>query len=294
MMSATDVHNACREGLIMNALGAQDLIVFTDIDGTLIDDKKRIPSEAARIIRSIYERGIPFCPVSARSPRGIDPIWRLLGFHGPLAAFSGGYVIDENRNELYSCTIPLAEAIEIKRFLNTELADVVVNAFAFDSWTTDDETSFRVQDEERVVELKATQCRALDAAFDERGIHKFLVMGDPDDLTAAERQIRASYGPEQLSVARSNANLLEIMNAGATKERAIDVLCKHFGVSRGHVVAFGDGHNDIPMLRAVPTSYAVANASDEVKRAATFTCPETNNEGAVAHTLQDLVTRLAL
>lgn len=276
----------------MDATKSPELIVFTDLDGTLIDSNKTLPGDSASIIRGIYESGVPFCPVSARSPRGIDPIWRQLGFHGPLAAFSGGYVIDADGNELYSCTIPLDQAIAIKQFLNTELSGVVVNAFAYDTWTTDDETSFRVQDEERVVELKATQCRNLASAFDGRGIHKFLVMGDPDDLAVAEEQIRARYGADTLSVARSNANLLEITNARATKERAIDVLCAHFGMSRTNAVAFGDGHNDIPMLRAVPTSYAVANASDEVKRAATFTCAETNEQGAVAHTLRDLVARL--
>ena len=276
----------------MDATKSPELIVFTDLDGTLIDSNKTLPGDSASIIRGIYEGGVPFCPVSARSPHGIDPIWKQLGFHGPLAAFSGGYVIDANGDELYSCTIPLDQAIAIKQFLNTELSGVVVNAFAYDTWTTDDETSFRVQDEERAVELKATQCRDLTAAFDERGIHKFLVMGDPDDLTVAEKQIRARYGTDALSVARSNANLLEITNAGATKERAIDVLCAHFGMSRANAVAFGDGHNDIPMLRAVPTSYAVANASDEVKRAATFTCTETNEQGAVAHTLRDLVAQL--
>lgn len=273
----------------METTSARKLIVFTDIDGTLIDSHKRLPGDSGTIIRRIYESGVPFCPVSARSPRGIDPIWRQLGFHGPLAAFSGGYVLDEQGSELYSCTIPLAEAIEIKRFLNVELSDVVVNAFAYDTWTTDDETSPRVQNEERVVELKATQCTNLATTFDERGIHKFLVMGAPDNLTAAEQQIRARYAG--LSIARSNANLLEIMNAGATKEHAIDVLCAHFGMDRGEAVAFGDGWNDIPMLRAVPQSYAVANASDEVKRAAAHVCAETNAEGAVAHTLQQLVQK---
>lgn len=264
-----------------------DVIVFTDVDGTLIDSHKQVPGDSAQIIREVYASGVPFCPVSARSPHGIDPIWKQLGFHGPLAAFSGAYVIDEEGRELYSKTIPLEEAIQVKWFLNSELAGVVVNTFAFDTWATDDKSSPRVQSEENTVELQAVQCRDLTQAFDERGIHKFLVMGDPDDLTVAEEQIRERYG--SLSVARSNANLLEIMAAGATKEHAIDVLCRHYGMDRTHAVAFGDGHNDIPMLKAVPTSYAVANASDEVKRAAAFTCAETNAQGAVAHTLQELL-----
>ena len=265
---------------------APPAIIFTDLDGTLIDSHKRISAHAAATIRRVYEGGIPFCPVTARSPRGADPIWRQLGFSGPLAAFSGALVLDEAREPLFSCTIPLGMAIEIRRFLNAELANVVVNAFAFDTWMTDDKESPRVQAEERTVELSATACHDLEQAFDARGIHKFLLMGAPEDLTAAEARIRERF--PGLNVARSNADLVEINEPGASKSQAVEVLCGHYGVRPAQAVAFGDGHNDIPLLAAVPESYAVANASDEVKRAAAHTLAWTNDEGAVARQLEVL------
>lgn len=261
-------------------------IVLADIDGTILDDCKRVSPEAAAYLRSLQDGGVPFCLVSARSPKGIEPAWNQLGFHGPTASFSGGYVVDEAGRELYSCTMPLDESIEIKRFMNEHLENIVVNSFGFDTWITDDKSSPHVHAEERVVDLEAEEGSDLAAAFDERGLHKFLLMGEPEDLSVAEPLLRERF--PHLAVARSNADLTEVSAPGATKDRAVDVLCAHYGVTRADAIAFGDGHNDIPMLAAVDQSYAMLNASDEVKAAAAHVTRWTNNEDGVMRTLQEL------
>lgn len=262
-------------------------IVFSDIDGTIIDAQKRVSAYSAEVIDQICHEGHPVCLVSARSPKGIDTIWNQLGCRGATASFSGAYVTDEHGNELFSRTIPLEYAVEIKRFLNREIEGVMVNAFGFDTWVNDDDSDPRVQEEENTVQVKSRTCPNLADAFDARGIHKFLLMGEPADLTVAEPKIRARFG--DLVVARSNANLVEINAQGATKQQAIEVLCAHYGVPRERTIAFGDGHNDIPMLQAVAESYAMGNASDEVKRAAKHVIPWTNEEDGVARTLESLL-----
>jgi len=56
--------------------------------------------------------------------------------------------------------------------------------------------------------------------------------------------------------------------AGIDKGTAIDWLAQHYGVAPEEIVAVGDWLNDIPMLRRVGRGFAMAQAPDEVKAAA--------------------------
>ena len=52
-----------------------------------------------------------------------------------------------------------------------------------------------------------------------------------------------------------------------------------FGLSARHTMAFGDGGNDIQMLRAAGVGIAMANASDNVKAAADYVTDTTEQHG---------------
>lgn len=46
-----------------------------------------------------------------------------------------------------------------------------------------------------------------------------------------------------------------------------------------NVIAFGDDHNDIEMLRECGVGVAVANAIDEAKAVADYICDTSDNDG---------------
>ena len=52
------------------------------------------------------------------------------------------------------------------------------------------------------------------------------------------------------------------------KAASLHWLLDHLGLSERHLMAFGDGFNDIPMLRAAGLGVAMANAQPQVKAAA--------------------------
>ena len=45
------------------------------------------------------------------------------------------------------------------------------------------------------------------------------------------------------------------------------------------IVVFGDGHNDLSMIRQAPISIAMGNAIDELKQLATFVTKDCQNDG---------------
>ena len=56
-------------------------IVFTDVDGTLVDADHHPIASTAPVMAEVAAR-VPVCLVSARSPEGLYPIQEALGFTG--------------------------------------------------------------------------------------------------------------------------------------------------------------------------------------------------------------------
>lgn len=266
--------------------GKQIKIVFTDVDGTLLDAEHRVIPEACASVQKLAQLGIPLVLVSARMPEGLTTIQREMGFTGPLVCYSGAYVLDEQGAELLSHPIDIDTACEIKQFLDCELPGLACSEYGYHTWICDDDQDPRIQNEERITTLKAQNARLRDV-FGLTGIHKFLLMGEPDEMEVAEKRIAAAY--PQLAVARSSAILCEVMSGKASKAEGVQVVCRHFGMDPSEAVAFGDGRNDIDMLAAVPESYAMANAPDEVKQVAAHVTRFSNAENGLVHTLEELL-----
>ena len=70
---------------------------------------------------------------------------------------------------------------------------------------------------------------------------------------------------------RWNPVFADVNVYGCNKQSGIDHVLEHCGIALSETMAFGDGGNDIPMLRHVALGIAMGNASDEVKRAAKYT-----------------------
>ena len=67
-----------------------------------------------------------------------------------------------------------------------------------------------------------------------------------------------------------NGPFIDILPAGWSKGRAVEVLADCLGLSLDEVVVFGDSENDVSMFQAVEYSVAVRNSSAEALAAAKY------------------------
>ena len=74
---------------------------------------------------------------------------------------------------------------------------------------------------------------------------------------------------------------IDIIIPGCHKASAVERLATRWGIDASQVVAFGDGGNDIEMLRYAGVGYAVDNATDDVKAVANRTCPSNDEDGVL-------------
>uniref|UniRef100_A0AAU6WKR8 HAD hydrolase family protein n=2 Tax=Chryseobacterium TaxID=59732 RepID=A0AAU6WKR8_9FLAO len=71
----------------------------------------------------------------------------------------------------------------------------------------------------------------------------------------------------------------DVNAGGITKQLGIENFCKHFGIDTADTMAFGDGGNDISMLKFVKIGVAMGNANDAVKEIADFVTGDVDDDG---------------
>ena len=69
---------------IQNKIPCRVKMIFSDIDGTLLDSCHQITDRTCKKIMELEQKGIPFVLVSARMPEGVTSIQRKIGNHSPI------------------------------------------------------------------------------------------------------------------------------------------------------------------------------------------------------------------
>ena len=93
-----------------------------------------------------------------------------------------------------------------------------------------------------------------------------------DELTIAPQMPQSEFG-------RWYHSFVDITAKGNTKQNGIDEFIKHFGFKLEETMAFGDGGNDIGMLRHAGVGIAMGNAKDDVKASADYVTASVDEDG---------------
>ena len=117
----------------------------------------------------------------------------------------------------------------------------------------------------------------------------FITDGASGALTAAVRaRAEQAAGGRRARVVQSIAQAVEVLPAGVSKGSALAALAASTlspPVPPSHIVAAGDGENDIEMLQLAGVGCAMANAVDKVKAVADRVLRGTNDEDGVVEAL---------
>lgn len=74
---------------------------------------------------------------------------------------------------------------------------------------------------------------------------------------------------------------MDCMAKGVNKGHAVKMIQESLGITPQETMAFGDQLNDLEMLDRAYYSFAVANARDEVRKAARFQADSNVNNGVL-------------
>ena len=78
---------------------------------------------------------------------------------------------------------------------------------------------------------------------------------------------------------RWHPDFVDLIPADGGKNRGMERMLCHYGLTRSQSIAFGDGGNDIDMLRYAGIGVAMGNATDETKQAADHVTGSVDDDG---------------
>jgi hydroxymethylpyrimidine pyrophosphatase-like HAD family hydrolase len=113
---------------------------------------------------------------------------------------------------------------------------------------------------------------------------KLVAVGERHVMDELEVDLKQRFDG-RLYISKSLPEFLELAAPGVTKAEGLAFAAGLLGVELQQFVAFGDGENDVELVRAVGYGVAVANAHERVLAAADFVCPRDSEEG-VAQVLE--------
>lgn len=272
------------------------LIAF-DLDGTILDDDKRIPPDNLRALEAAAAQGVIIVTATGRILDGIPDEIKALPFIRYFVTINGAYVYDRVLDAAaFRAEIPLELALRTYEYA----ADfpVLYDCYQDDMGWMDRSMLERAPEyfttEPRMLELLNQLRRPvgnLPQLLRERGrsVQKIQMYFTQEDMPLRQRLLDEMPGlfPELL-VFSSVKNNIELNSVASGKDKALAALCESLGFTMESVVAFGDGSNDCGMLRAAGLGIAMANADPEVLAAADAVTAS-NNEAGLAQMIWKLL-----
>ena len=263
-------------------------LIALDLDGTLLDSEKRLPPENYAALARAHTSGAYIVPATGRFFGALPDNVRTLPFLRYAITINGARVSDAADGEvLYTADLPNAQALEIMRALDA--LPVIYDCYMDNAgWMTGamqrraadfapDRHALQMLREKRspVPELKAF------VAARGHDVQKIQFFTHDLDLRAAFLRECAARFPGTVA-SSACANNVEINHTDATKGKALLALCRALDVDPAETLAFGDGLNDVPMLRAAGVGVAMGNAVSEVKAAADLVTDDCDRVGVAA------------
>ena len=265
-------------------------IIALDLDGTLLDDQKRLSQANRAALERAANQGAHVVVATGRFFPGIPQELRDLPFLRYFILMNGAKVYDRQEDKvLYRAEIDLARAEQVFDYLAP--LDMMVDCYQNDVGLLDrrcrERLEYFVPDYESrklVIRNRVTVDDFRVAVRSGRTVQKIQCYF-PHVEQRPEVMAKLAQEFPELVQSISLPHNLELNAANATKGQALLALCRELGVDAAQSVAFGDGTNDLSMVRSAGVGVAMANAAPETLAAADLVAP-TNNEDGVARILE--------
>lgn len=256
--------------------------IAVDMDGTFLDDHKHFNRDHFnQILNQCQEQDIRFVIASG------DPLLCLQRFFPDdldklTVVAENGAQVDDNNQPLITKTMDEHLAHDMISFLvksmhlSPVLSGIKGGYIAYNADpTVIDHLSFYYPVLHRVDSWSTLP----DDHFFQAS---FLI--DDDDVPATQEHLQSEFGNE-LAITPSGNSSMDLTIPGINKGWALRQLMKDWNISGDELAAFGDGANDVSMLKLAHYSFVMPNGGLAARNAANFTAQADNNHDGVLTTL---------
>ena len=238
--------------------------VFFDIDGTLLSHASGgVPESARRALALLGERGGLRFLATGRHILEIHRLLPDLSFDG-YVTLNGQICLDSREHILFDAPFPPADARQaVSIFRRREAPAMLVQRDRMYINFVDG----AVRQAQRAISSPIPPA----GTYQEGAIYQLIVYGD-----GAEAALRQLPG---CKMSRWNDHAVDILPRSGGKVLGIGQFLRRLSLDWGEIMAFGDGENDVDMLRRAGVGVAMGNAEAAVKAAADYVTADVDQDG---------------
>lgn len=257
-------------------------LIALDIDGTLLDSKKRVAKDTIAAIRQAVGQGVIVAFCTGRAVPELEEFRALLPEIRYAVFASGAGLYDMRKNAAFSLHgIPREQAEEIMaaaRPKDVMPQLVLADRDVIQSSHMQSLEHFHMGVYQSLYERAMTLTEDIYGFFGncrEEILKINLYHAEVQERVRTRQQL--AHLP--MEMVYSEETSVECSALGVSKGTGLLRLCEHLGISPDACAAVGDAENDMPMLRAAGLGIAMGNAGQEVKEAAGRVVAHTDQGG---------------
>lgn len=242
--------------------------MFFDIDGTLVSFKSHtVPESARRAIARLREQGVKVFIATGRLMKHVA-IVNDVEVDGYITV-NGGYCITSAGEVIFESAFPRAT---VERVIDLS------EQYGFDLNVMTHQDMYVSSMGERVKKI-ASMINIMPTVADVRTIAATqpVVQMCPYISRELEQEIMPLL-PDCVG-SRWIETFMDLNVRGVDKSLGIQQVMNYYGLTMAEAMAFGDGGNDLPMVRDAAVGVAMGNACDELKAVADYITSSVDEDG---------------
>lgn len=253
------------------------ILLCTDLDGTLIDDNRRVSKENTDAIEYFKSEGGKFTFVTGRVPNGAKLMLEYVRPNIPVVVFNGAGIYDFEEDKLLWGLYLDEKAISVVKYVEEKVDGLGLVV------CTDDQVFFPKMNRWVDDYFKSENLPLKTPAYTDikEPWKKVLFVTEDFDVPKVRKIIAESEFASLYEFVQSSPYYYEILPIEASKGNGLKRLAELVGIDKGKTIAVGDNENDISMIKEASVGIAVANATNDLKKAADI-ITVSNNENALA------------
>lgn len=249
-------------------------LIASDLDGTLLDDEKRLPSDFFEVFDELERRGIQFAVASGRTYSAVGHLFPEEYRAKIMFICDNGACVLKNGKTLHTESLDRKTYDELLKAC-AEIGGlkpiICAESGIFHRGYSED---FRADVSRYYLHHSVVE----DLSAIPSPIYKFTVRDDLGPITHGKPALDKIFG-NRLNIQVSGDVWIDIMMSGVNKGRALEALQKSMKITKSETMAFGDYFNDVEMLQNAEFSVCPKNAHEEIKRLCKFVCADCNHNG---------------
>ena len=256
--------------------------IALDLDGTLTNHEKVVTPKTREALLQASAKGAVIILASGRPTYGIEPVAECLKLNkqgGYILSYNGGNIVNAKTGEkLFSQFLP--DEVIPELYAYAEENGHALLGYAGNEIITEMPDDQYVKEESRINKMNI---RKVDNLFESLEPHptKLLMTGDPTLMLKAEEELVEKLG-DRMDIFRSAPFFLELVPKSIDKAKSLTRLLTKINLTPADLIAFGDGYNDLSMLKLAGMGVAMENAAPEVRAEADYVTLSNEEDGVAA------------